>query len=60
VRDGDRVGVLKAVSGDAGCHTCHTHQACAEHCPVGLNPTRSIAGLKRASLAAFLKGELGR
>ncbi len=60
VRDGDRLGVLEAVSGDAGCHTCHTHQACAEHCPVGLNPTRSIAGLKRASLTAFLKGELGQ
>ena len=58
VRDGDRAGVLKAVSGDAGCHNCHTHQSCAEHCPVGLNPTQSIAGLKRASLHAFLKGSL--
>jgi fumarate reductase iron-sulfur subunit len=58
VRDGDRAGVLRAASGDAGCHTCHTHQACAAHCPVGLDPTRSIAGLKRASLGAYLKGEL--
>jgi fumarate reductase iron-sulfur subunit len=58
VRDGNRPAVLAAVSGDAGCHSCHTHQACADHCPVGLNPTRSIAGLKRASVAAYIKGEL--
>jgi fumarate reductase iron-sulfur subunit len=60
VRDGDRTGILKAVSGGAGCHTCHTHQSCAEHCPVALNPTFSIAGLKRASLKAKLKGELSK
>jgi fumarate reductase iron-sulfur subunit len=58
VRDGDRAAVLAAVAGDAGCHACHTHQACADHCPVGLSPTRSIAGLKRASVAAYIKGEL--
>jgi len=58
VRDGDRNGILKAVSQGAGCHTCHTHQSCAEHCPVALNPTFSIAGLKRASLKAKLKGAL--
>jgi fumarate reductase iron-sulfur subunit len=58
VRDGDRNGILKAVSQGAGCHTCHTHQSCAEHCPVTLNPTFSIAGLKRASLKAKLKGAL--
>jgi fumarate reductase iron-sulfur subunit len=58
VRDGDRAGVLKAVSASGGCHTCHTHQSCAEHCPVALNPTFSIAGLKRATLKARLKGEL--
>lgn len=59
VRDGDRTAVLAAVSGDAGCHSCHTHQACADHCPIGLNPTRSIAGLKRASVAAYIHGRLG-
>ena len=58
VRDGDRTGILKAVSQNGGCHNCHTHQSCAEHCPVSLNPTFSIAGLKRASLKAKLKGEL--
>jgi len=58
VRDGDRVGVLKAVATSGGCHNCHTHQSCAEHCPVALNPTFSIAGLKRATLKAKLKGEM--
>lgn len=41
---------LKAVSGDAGCHACHTHMSCTERCPKGIAPTASIAGLKRASL----------
>ena len=58
VRDGDRRGHLQAVADDAGCHACHTHQACTEHCPVGLNPSRSIAGLKRLVLMAALKGDL--
>jgi succinate dehydrogenase iron-sulfur subunit len=57
-RDGDRTGILKAISQSGGCLNCHTHQSCAEHCPVSLNPTFSIAGLKRASLKAKLKGEL--
>ncbi len=58
VRDGDRAGHLSAVAGDAGCHACHSHQACAENCPMGLNPTRSIAGLKRMAAAALVRGEL--
>jgi len=58
VRDGDRLGHLAAVAVDAGCHACHSHQSCASHCPVGLNPTRSIVGLKRAVFVAALRGEL--
>ena len=58
VRDGNRTGVLKAVSASGGCHNCHSHQSCAEHCPVELNPTAAIAGLKRATTRALLKGEL--
>ena len=57
-RDGARAARLAAVSDGAGCHNCHSHQACAEHCPQKLNPTAAIAGLKRASLVALLKGEL--
>ncbi len=41
-----------------GCLSCHTHQACAQYCPKGLNPTRAIAGLKRAIAKAALGGTL--
>ena len=57
-RDGDRPGHLRAVATDAGCHACHSHQSCAEHCPMSLNPTRSIAGLKRAAAGAAWRRQL--
>ena len=49
---------LRAVAGGGGCHNCHSHQGCATLCPNQLNPTRSIAGLKRATALAALKGEM--
>jgi fumarate reductase iron-sulfur subunit len=58
VRDGGRVERLRAVSVDSGCHSCHTHLSCTERCPKQLSPTASIAGLKRATALALLKGEL--
>lgn len=57
VRDGAHVERLRAVSGDAGCHACHTQQGCVQHCPKHINPTASIAGLKRAAALAAIKGE---
>ncbi len=48
----------RAVTADAGCHACHGHHSCAAFCPVELNPTASIAGLKRATAAAALRGAL--
>ena len=57
-RDGDRAGHLRAAAGEAGCQACHSHQSCAELCPKSLNPTASIAGLKRRAFAAALKGTL--
>ena len=57
-RDGDLLGRLRAVAAGGGCRSCHSQQSCAEHCPKGLNPTASIAGLKRAVFAAFLGGRL--
>ena len=57
-RDRNPLGVLKAVAAGGGCGSCHAHQSCVEHCPAELNPTESIAGLKRVSLQALLKGEL--
>jgi fumarate reductase iron-sulfur subunit len=58
VRDGARAERLRAVAGDAGCHACHTHMSCAERCPKQLSPTASIAGLKRTTAIAALKGDL--
>jgi fumarate reductase iron-sulfur subunit len=58
VRDGARRERLAAVAGDAGCHACHTHLSCSERCPKNIEPTASIAGLKRAVALAALKGEL--
>jgi fumarate reductase iron-sulfur subunit len=57
VRDTARAERLQAVSGDAGCHACHTQQGCASHCPKHLNPTASIAGLKRTVARALLRGD---
>jgi fumarate reductase iron-sulfur subunit len=48
-RDAGQAQRLQAVAGDAGCHSCHTLMSCTEHCPKKLSPTRSIAGLKRAT-----------
>ncbi|MGE5098089.1 MAG: succinate dehydrogenase/fumarate reductase iron-sulfur subunit [Betaproteobacteria bacterium] len=48
---------IRAVAHDAGCHACHTMMTCTELCPKKLSPTRSIAGLKRASLRWLLTGE---
>src|SRR3990172_1113297 len=56
--DRDQKARLAAVAGDAGCHACHTQMNCTERCPKQLSPTASIAGLKRAALAAAMKGEL--
>ena len=58
VRDTNQTARLAAVAGDAGCHACHTHLSCTERCPKQLSPTAGIAGLKRAVLAAALKGKL--
>jgi len=57
-RDGAKLERLRAVAGDAGCHSCHTHMSCTERCPKHLSPTASIAGLKREVLKALVRGEL--
>ncbi len=57
-RSADVSDKLRAVAGDAGCHACHTHMDCTERCPKHLSPTAAIAGLKRATAKAALKGEL--
>jgi fumarate reductase iron-sulfur subunit len=57
-RDSGNAVRLQAVAASGGCHACHSHQSCHELCPLALNPTASIAGLKRRTVAAYLKGEM--
>jgi fumarate reductase iron-sulfur subunit len=57
VRDGSQGPRLRAVAGDAGCHSCHTMMSCTELCPKELSPTRSIAGLKRATMTVALSSQ---
>ena len=56
-RDAAQPERLAAVAGDAGCHACHTIMSCTELCPKKLSPTRSIAGLKRATWRLALEGD---
>jgi len=58
VKDGALDARLTAVSGPGGCHNCHSQQGCVAHCPNDLNPTAAIAGLKRATVRAALRGKL--
>jgi fumarate reductase iron-sulfur subunit len=57
-RDAANRDRLAAVTASGGCHSCHSHQSCQEHCPQALNPTASIAGLKRRAMRAYFKGEI--
>lgn len=57
-RDAKREERLTAVSRKGGCHNCHSQQSCVKFCPNELNPTASIAGLKRETLkSAFRWGK---
>ena len=58
VRDAANIERLTAVAANGGCHACHSHQSCREHCPLALNPTASIACLKRKTMQAYLRGEI--
>jgi len=49
---------MRAVAGDAGCHACHTQGSCTTWCPKHLAPTAAIAGLKRVTAKAAMRGEL--
>ena len=58
VRDVQQTERLRAVAGDAGCHSCHTQGSCTERCPKQLAPTLAIAGLKRKVATAAVRGRL--
>lgn len=58
VRDSGNLQRLAAAASNGGCHNCHSHQSCEQLCPKGLNPTASIAGLKRRTMQAYIRGEI--
>jgi fumarate reductase iron-sulfur subunit len=58
VRDAGNASRLATVAAEGGCHNCHAHQSCEQLCPVSLNPTASIAGLKRRTMQAYLRNEI--
>lgn len=53
-RHADHADLVQKVSKSGGCHSCHSHGSCVEHCPVGINPTAGIAGLKRRTMLQVL------
>jgi len=56
VRDVQQLERMSAVAGDAGCHACHTQGSCTERCPKAIEPTASIAGLKKLVAKAAIRG----
>ena len=58
-RHAETTDTLHKVSQGGGCHSCHSHGSCVEHCPVGINPTAGIAGLKRRTMLQVLWGDRG-
>lgn len=54
-RDGADEARLAAVSLAGGCHNCHSMGSCAVYCPNQLNPTASIAGLKRETVKSVFR-----
>ena len=58
VRDADFAGRLSAISAAGGCHTAIPTSPARSVCPQALNPTRSIAGLKRLATNAFVRRDI--
>ena len=56
-RQADRKGLLHKAFSDGACGSCHSHGNCTRSCPIELNPSRSIAGLKRASIFGVPKDQ---
>ena len=59
VKTENKEAILDAVSGNSGCHNCHSQQNCSNYCPNELNPSASIASLKRKVFASKIKNLLG-
>ena len=58
-RHAARHQTLARVGAAGGCGSCHSQGECTRRCPVGISPTRSIAGLKQALVrSAFGRKDL--
>ena len=55
VKTNHKEEIFAAVNSHAGCHNCHAQQSCSRYCPNELNPSASIAGLKRRAAGQSLK-----
>jgi len=53
-RHAQRKETLRAATGPQGCSACHSQGNCTRACPIGLNPSESVAGLKRLSLLSLI------
>lgn len=54
-RHASRTETWESATGAGGCGSCHSQGNCMKHCPVGLRPAESIAGLKRSILLGLPK-----
>ena len=54
-KDAQKQVILDAVSGNGGCHNCHSMGSCTHYCPNDLDPMSAIAGLKRETTRSFFK-----
>lgn len=53
VRHAKRKETFDMAFGEGGCGSCHSHGNCTRHCPIELNPSESIAGLKRLAIVGL-------
>jgi len=47
VRHAKRQETFEKAFSENGCQSCHSHGNCTRHCPIQLNPSESITGLKK-------------
>ncbi|MEM7292679.1 MAG: 2Fe-2S iron-sulfur cluster-binding protein [Pseudomonadota bacterium] len=56
-RDAGKRARFNRIAAAGGCTACHSQANCSAHCPVELNPSASIAGLKRALFVSAFQGK---
>jgi len=54
-RQVERDSLLNKAFSDGNCSSCHSHGNCTLYCPVELNPSRSVAAIKKAGIFGLTK-----